>query len=110
MILKFREIDRDKFDAIVSGTKSVETRAATPKYRALKPGDNITAVCGADSTDMTIKSVSHFPDVASLLKQISQATILPGTSTVDEAEAIYYSFPGYKEKVAQFGLLAFELE
>lgn len=48
-MLRFRAINRDTFQAIRVGTKKVETRAATIKYRDIKVGDVITFVCGPRS-------------------------------------------------------------
>jgi hypothetical protein len=35
---------------------------------------------------------------------------MPDLSSKEEAKKRYYSYPNYKEKIEQFGLLAFELE
>lgn len=35
--------------------------------------------------------------------------ILPGVTSLDEAQAIYYGFRGYKEKIAKHGIVAFHI-
>lgn len=107
--LRFRQIDRDKYQAIVDGRKTVETRAATPKYRQLATGDELVAVCGQDNYRTTIKRVRHFGSIAALLDYYGIDAVLPGVRSLAEATAIYHSFPGYKGKIKDHGLLALEL-
>lgn len=104
-----REVDRDIFDQVVSGVKTIETRAGTPKYRAVEVGDSMLFVCGKDSFVKQIKSVRHFDSLDTLFDELPMQEILPQTKTREEAYAVYHSFPNYKEKLAEFGVVAFEL-
>lgn len=109
-ILKFRTVNRDVFKAIINGKKNIETRAATPKYREVKVGDVLTLVCGRDQADMKVVSVELFRTIGALLKKYKPLEINPKTETVKEARAMWHSFPGYDEKIKQFGLVAWKLK
>jgi len=37
--LRFRQVNKDIFEAIKSGEKKIETRAATEKFRGVSAGD-----------------------------------------------------------------------
>ena len=59
--LKFNQENRDIFNAIKSGQKKVETRAATVKYKNIKEGDEVVFVCGKDKFSKQVGSVKHSP-------------------------------------------------
>lgn len=109
MILRFRQINKDIFDAIRDGKKKIETRAGSPKYASLKKGDVISFVCGKERFDRKIRKVVRFQDIKSLHNIYSPVEINPKTKTVKESEKIYYSFPGYRQKIKKYGLVAIEL-
>ena len=44
--IRFRAINKDIFDAIKSGKKKIETRAATVRCRNIKAGEGVLLVCG----------------------------------------------------------------
>ena len=106
--LVFRATDRAIFDYAASGEKSVETRAATAKYRALKKGDICILVCGKNKVEKKIKNVRTFKSITALFKVYSIKKVMPWVKTEKEAQQVYYSFPGYKEKIKNVGLVAFE--
>lgn len=108
MTIIFREVDRDKFEALVNGSKSIETRAATPKYRNVKVGDVLAFRCGKDQVSKTVKSVRLYKGVKDI--DYTYDLILPGAKTTDDLLQMYKSFPGYSHKIEQFGLVAWELE
>jgi ASC-1-like (ASCH) protein len=108
--LRFRSVDKPTFDAIQLGTKSIETRAATTKYYDIKPGDVLVFSCRGENFEKKVKDVQHFDSIEVMLKTIDLKKIMPEATSLKEAENIYYSFPGYKEKIAESGLLAFSLE
>jgi len=107
--LKFRETDRDLFDDVVNNIKSIETRAATERYRPIKTGDVLVFVCGKDRLEKTIKSVKHFASLDEMLNELDLKSVLPHVETIEEAKRVYHSFPGYEQKIRDYGLLAFEL-
>jgi ASC-1-like (ASCH) protein len=108
--LRFREVDRDKFNAIKDGTKKVETRAATEKFSSCETGDILILVCAGESSEKKIKKATRFDSLEKLFVAYSIKDILPTANSVKAARIIYYSFPGYKDKIAEFGIMAFELE
>jgi ASC-1-like (ASCH) protein len=108
--LKFRAINRDTFNAIRKGTKKVETRAATVKYGAIKKGDIITFSCGTSKFHRIVKSVKRYKSIQSLLRDYKPHEVDPKVITKEELTHIYYGYPGYKQKIADFGLIALTLE
>jgi ASC-1-like (ASCH) protein len=109
-ILRFRSINRDIFDAIVSGEKKLETRAATEKYADIKPGDAAVIKCGTKSARKTIVKVEKFKSIGALLKRYVPQQINPKTHTAKEARDMWYSFPAYKEKIRRYGLVVLHLK
>ena len=107
--LRFRAANRDIFEAIRSGKKCVETRAATERYRAIASGDRISLVCGRDSFVKKVRSARLFRSLPALLRRYRVKDINPNVRTAVELKAMYDSFPGYKEKLKKFGLIALEL-
>ncbi len=109
MILRFRKTNRDIFEAIRNGNKNIETRAGSPKYLNVKAGDTLVFVCGKERFDKKVKKIRKFKSVGALHKVYKPQEINPKAKTVAESEAIYYSFPGYREKIKKYGLIALEL-
>ena len=79
------------------------------KYHYLQPGDALLMLCGSDLVEKRIKKSLHFASVDQMLKQVDFKRILPSGRSVNDIQEIYSSFPGYKEKVRKFGLMAFEI-
>jgi ASC-1-like (ASCH) protein len=102
-------MDRDIFDAIRTGIKKVDTRAASPKFINVKTGDILKIVCGKDYFEKIVKKVTIFKTVEDLLESYKVEDINPSMRTAEELKQMYYSFPGYKEKIEQYGLIAMEL-
>lgn len=109
-VFRFREADRNIFEAIRDKTKKVETRAATPKFAGLKKGDWVVLVCGQDKLEKQIKKVKIFKSLSFLLQEYSFKDINPFALSVDDLEKMYDSFPGYQEKIGKYGLIALEFE
>lgn len=109
MVIQFRAVDKGIFKAVCQGKKTVETRANTPKYQQVAPGDVLTFVCGQESIDKTVDSVRTFTDIEELIEHISIAKINPEAKSAVELKKMYHSFPGYKDKIKTYGLVAWEL-
>jgi len=107
-LLRFRQVDKNIFDDIRSGKKTVETRAATAKFRNMKPGDSVIFVCGSEKFEREVKAAKIFRNIPELLLKYDFRKIAPRLSAPEELEKMYYSFPGYREKIAEFGLIALE--
>jgi len=109
-VLRFRTGNKDIFEAIRSGKKKVETRAATERYRNIKAGDTAKLICGKDVFEMKVKKVAIFKSIVAILKKYKPEIINPETHTAKEARDMWHSFPGYKDKIRKYGLIALELE
>ena len=108
--LRFRQVDEARFEEVRSGLKSIETRAATIKYRPIQKGDTITFVCGKDRFTKEIATVQHFASPEEMVKKLPLQKIMPLVTSVEEMKKRYYSYPGYEEKIKEHGILAFELK
>lgn len=108
--LRFRAVNRDTFRAIRMGTKKVETRAATVKYADIKAGDVVAFMCGKEKFERHVKTATKFWTIAAMLRKYKVADVAPDFSTEKKLRAKYNTFPGYREKIKKFGLIALELE
>lgn len=109
-MLKFRTVNSDVFTAILDGSKKIETRAATPKYRDVKVGDILVLTCGRKRIEKRVVKVELFKTIGALLKIYQPEEINPKICSSKEAREMWYSFPGYKEKIKKFGLVAWNLQ
>ncbi len=107
--LIFRQTDRDKFEEIANGLKTIETRAATTRYQPIQPGDSLTFVCGKDQLTKVVADVAHFDSLEEMFAALPLGKILPSVATTDDAKKVYFGFPGYKEKIEANGIVAFSL-
>ena len=107
--LRFRETNRNIFNAIKIGKKKVETRAATFKYSNMRVGDKLIFICGKSKFMKSIKQVRKFKSLNLLCKKYKPSAINPTCKTKKELEKMYYSFPNYKEKIKKFGIIALKL-
>ncbi|MFH1401753.1 MAG: ASCH domain-containing protein [Parcubacteria group bacterium] len=108
--LRFRAKNRDIFKAIKDGTKKVETRAATRKFRDIKKGDCLFLVCGKEKIKKRVKRVKIFKTIKDVLGKYRVGEIIPSAKSLADLEKICYSFPDYHKKIKKYGLIAFELE
>lgn len=109
-VLRFRAVNRDIFNAIKTGGKTIETRAATPKYANLKKGDRIVFVCGKSKFTKEIGNAYKFKSINILVKKYRPSAINPNCTTKKELEEMYFSFSNYKEKIKKFGIIALSLK
>lgn len=109
-ILRFKLRDRNNFEEVRSGLKSIETRAATPRHRDIKTGDVIVFVCGDKRFEKKVRKVKVFKNIRAMLMAIDYKKIMPSIESASEMQKIYYSYPNYKEKIKKFGIVALELE
>lgn len=107
--VRFRATDLMNFEAIRDGKKSVETRAATPKYRQVQVGDCLTVVCGDQKVCKQVQSVQIFPSIEAMLKEIPFSQIMPYAKTVEDVQREYDTYPNYQEKIAENGIVAWAL-
>src|SRR6185436_9690369 len=107
--LRFNIKNKDTFLLIQKGVKTVETRAATERYKDITSGDILILVCGKEKIEKKIKKSEHFKTITALLKRHSLKKIDPLVKDLKEAKKNWYSYPGYEEKIKTFGLMAFVL-
>ncbi|MFH1193763.1 MAG: hypothetical protein V1661_02095 [bacterium] len=108
--LKFRLADKDIFEAIKTGSKKVETRAATEKYCKIEKGDKVCLACGRERLIKQVVAARVFPTITALLKKYRPNQINPKIKTEAELRKMYFGFAGYREKIKKFGLMAWELK
>ena len=108
-VFVFREVDRARFDEVQSGIKSVETRAGGAKYQNVKVGDEITFVCGGDRFTKKVVKRYDWLSIEAMLAEVPLTRVMPDLTTPAQATERYYSYPEYKQKIAAFGLVGFEL-
>src|SRR4030042_2512723 len=103
--LRFREADRNIFEAIRKGKKKVETRAASPKFINIKTGDYVKLVCGKDSFKKLVKRARIFKTISAILRKYKAKEINPLAKSKSDLENMYDSFPNYREKIKEYGLM-----
>lgn len=108
LILRFRAVNKDIFEAIRDGRKEVETRSASPKFHNIKSGDIIKCVCGTDSFKKKVKKAQIFRTIPEMLRKYKIKQIHPFVNSQKELEKVYCSFPNYREKIKKYGLIALE--
>ncbi len=108
--LKFRAVNKNIFLDIKSGKKTVETRAATEKYRSIKAGDMLVLSCGKERFEKEVKKARIFKNISSLLKTYPLKKIMPNLTSAKAWQKELYSYPNYKEKIKKLGLIALELK
>ena len=108
--LRFRAADKDDFKEVKDGLKTVETRAATTRYKDIQKGDILVIVCGKQRIIKQVKRARHFKTIESMLETIPLKKIMPSVKSVAGARKVYYGYSGYKEKIKEFGLMALEMK
>lgn len=99
------------FDAVKAGLKTVEGRLNRPRFKYLQPGMKIsfTATNTHEVIECTIVELIIYPSFEAMLTSAGLKNMLPEICTIAEGIALYESFPGYKEEVEKFGVLAIRL-
>ena len=105
--LIIRKIDKIVFDSIKNGSKIIETRAATDKYKKIKAGDTLIFKCESETLEKQISKIHHFKTIDEMIDMLGFKKIMPFVNSVKEMKQIYCSFPNYREKIDNYGLLAF---
>lgn len=109
-ILRIRKVDKFVFDSIKNGKKTIETRAATDKYRKIKVGDILVFICGNERLEKGVEKTSYFKSVDEMVKSIDFKKVMPFVDSIKEVKKIYFSFPNYEEKINRVGLAAFKFK
>jgi len=108
--LSFRVEDKRNFDQLKDGSKPIETRAATAKYQPVEIGDELVFVCYGEQFSRRVTNKEHFRSVDEMAEKIHFQDIMPWVESVEEMKKAYSAYPGYDEKIKEFGIFAFYLE
>lgn len=93
--------------ALKTGVKKFDTRAGGPKYAKVTAGDTIIFTCRGERFERKVHEVQHFKNPDELFKVYDYREIMPLAHSQEEAAASFYQFPGYKERISRYGILAF---
>lgn len=107
-------LQKEYFDAIKSGRKTVEGRVNSPKYKNLICGAKIGFVCNKTEEKIIciIEALNVYSSFSQMLKAEGVSNMLPslGQEELNKAVSIYEGFPGYKEEANVFGALAIKIK
>ncbi len=107
--LSYPTADKENFEAIRKGIKSIETRPGISKYKMIKVGDTITFTCnGAHFTKEVVKRY-HWPSPEALVREVHFKKVLPSANTTNETEGAFENDPEYTENMATWGMFGFGL-
>ncbi|MEK7630187.1 MAG: hypothetical protein AAB432_02265 [Patescibacteria group bacterium] len=109
-VFRIRKAEKAIFDAIESGRKKVETRAASVRYRDIKAGDEITFVCGSSKLKKKVTRARRFDSVDAMLRIYKARNINPESSSKEDLQKMYDHFPAYGDKIRKRGLIVLELK
>lgn len=96
--------------AIMKGIKTIEGRPATEKYREIALGDEIVFQDEHGVTRCIVENKHLFKSFHALLTECGYLRCIPHAKNFEEALEIYLSFPGYSEKEAKWGAIAFQIK
>ncbi len=108
-LMEFGDEGKDNFDEILSGIKKIETRAGGPKYDGVQIGDEMLFVCGDKKLFKKVDNMKYFKSVDGMVKLISFKDIMPNVMSVNEMKRIYNMYPGYNDRIKEYGIYAFYL-
>jgi ASC-1-like (ASCH) protein len=97
------------FSLIQAGKKTVEGRTNKPKLQTIFPGDTLIFVHSEDPSQTLsarVTFVHRYPSFKKMLSEEGVDLCLPGIGSIEDAEALYHSFPGYEENAKLFGVIA----
>lgn len=107
------------FTHLSTGLKTREGRVASLKYTACKPGDEIRFLFSSseanDSTPpfyATVVAVTTYPSFAAMMAPENGGwrRAIPDAVSIEEAVAVYHSFPGYAEAESLHGVVALDVD
>lgn len=107
-VLRIRKEDKNIFEQIRLGEKSVETRAINPK-KNFQAKDKVIFICSGDKIEKTILSVRKYNDFEKYLNSEDLEKVFGKGITKEKAKKIHLSFPGYKERLEKYGIVALDL-
>lgn len=113
-VLRIRAKNRIIFDQIKSGKKKVETRAlgftkTGKNFGNVQKGDMLLFMCGKSRLKKKVKKVQKFRTIEEFFKKVNQKLVWPHllVRTLENIKKQYYVYPGYRERIRKYGLVAF---
>jgi len=88
----------------------VETRAATDKFRRIRKGDTLVFVCGNEELEKKADTVEIYPAIDKMAQAVGVKPVMPFADSLAEMKRVYHSFPNYREKIRENGLVVVWLE
>lgn len=98
---------------IKSGRKTVEGRVATRMFADIRQGDWLRFFYHHDPNDDVVCEVleaNRYPTFREMLENEGTSQCIPGMDRVESGVRLYQNLPGYREKEAKFGVIAFKLK
>lgn len=98
---------------IKAGRKTVEGRVATQMFKNIRAGDVLRFFYHHDQNDDVVCEVleaNRYSTFREMLEKEGTSECIPGMNRVEEGVRLYQGLPGYKEKEAKFGVIAFKLK
>ncbi|MBX4190203.1 hypothetical protein KW791_02830 [Candidatus Parcubacteria bacterium] len=108
--LRIAAKDKEIFEAIKTGKKKVETRAASARNGLMKEGDSIVFVLGSQKITKKIKKAKVYKTIGAMLRVYKVKDIAPHLKTPSQLRDMYQQFSGYAGKIKKFGIIAVELK
>jgi len=115
-VIEFREQDKATFERIKSGSKTIEARAlGGPKstksyYDDIVVSDRINFLCEGRKILKEVSAVRKYQNLEDYLNKEDLENILGKGATKHSAKETLLGFPGYKERLTEFGIVAFEIK
>ena len=116
--------DLEMYELIRDNKKKIDSRAPDPSkpeksYQSIAPGDIIIfRVSNRNTLELiekypplkfVVKYNKHYDSAEELLLKDGLDNIFPNVNSIEEALEIYYSFPGYTERIEKYGICAIGL-
>lgn len=100
------------FNAMKAGLKTVEARINSLKFKDLHSGDQISFTCNVTHEVILcrVQEIIVYVSFFEMIQEQGLQNMLPDVATIAQGVAIYESFPGYKEKVKNNGVLAIKIK
>jgi ASC-1-like (ASCH) protein len=107
----------DIFKAVKTGDKTIETRPATAKYRAIQKGDELTLLSLESGEEITKMAnwVHYYQTIEEMAKSEEVDKIVPGIKTAEDLIEVFEDFKRkwgeeYTNKLKQYGIVAIGLK
>ncbi len=101
------------FEQICSGQKTIEGRLFTSKYANLVKGDHLKIAdteCANNFVYAEITRLTRYSSFLNMLEKEGLTNCLPGIRTLEEGLETYHSFPDYKSKELEYGVIAIAIQ